>query len=82
MCIRDSARASRNTKDEVLKEVPTRMTEVALCAGEVFWLEGRLGLRVSGPVASRLLLSGSDIVAGCATRVDFKNRRTTPGYVI
>jgi len=58
------------------------MTEDAFCAVEPFELEFFLGFWVSVPAISELLVSGSDVVAGCATRVDFKNRATTPGYVI
>jgi len=58
------------------------MTEDILCEAEDFELEAFLGFRFSEPVESNLLFSGSDIVAGCATRVDFKNRFTTPDYII
>jgi hypothetical protein len=77
-----SARASRNAKEEVLKEVPNRTTEDARGAAELFEVEAPFRLRVSEPVASKLLSSGSDIVAGCATRVDFNNRTTSSSYVI
>src|SRR5438094_9342756 len=69
-----AARASRKAKEEVLNEVPTRTTEDPLGEAEALELEVFLRSLVSEPLVSRLLFSEGVIVAGCATRVDFKNR--------
>jgi hypothetical protein len=76
------ARASLKAREEVLKEVPTRIIEEALAAGEAFETAVLEPLVSSAPAPPKPLGSGMETFSGCATRVDFKNSSTTPNFVI